>query len=108
MMVNQNALPTVVIGIATKSPCPKLEECTIIAFVDSPIRSQKPTRGIPDQNTVLTRPMNEDIQPPTNEPMMCPNKNAVAEVKTFQDITVNRGFLLSQTYEPTMPPPKAC
>ena len=76
-----HALPKVVIGIPTNSPWPKLEESTIIEFVERPIRSQDPARGIPDQNTVIVRPTNDDSQPPANEPMMCPNKNTVAEFK---------------------------
>ena len=62
-------------------PWKKLEECTITTFVERPIRSQDPARGIPVQNKVMTRPIIDDTQPPAKEPMMCPNKNMVAEDK---------------------------
>ena len=62
-------------------PWPKLGECTIVAFVDRPIRGQDTAKGIPDQNAVIVLPIIDDSRPPpTKEPMMYPNKKKVAEV----------------------------
>lgn len=62
-------------------PNKNLDEYTITPFNDEPKSSQAPHKGMQDKTIVLLRPIEVDIQPPTNDPIMLPMRKKVTWIK---------------------------
>ena len=65
-------LPADVLGIEIDMPIKNIDEWTIGPFNAEAKSSQEPHKGMQNKIIVFLRPIEVEIQPPTNDPIMLP------------------------------------